>query len=352
VLGTALTIGLGVALGIVRMPGTSPADRPAVNVWETGAMRPGGQRRPTQPSPALTAAMAGAVDLAAVQARNEAAARAAEAPPPAAGQYVTRVSEATFQTDVLDRSFQVPVLIAVTSARAPGGDQLTASLERLATEAAGDWVLAVVDLDENPRIVQALQVRAVPTVFAVIGGQLVPGFEGALPDEQLRGFLEAVVQAGREAGLTALPAGAEAAPVEEPEDPRFAAAEQALDEGDYALAAQRYQQILDAEPNNDQAALALLQVRLMERVESLDPALVQRAESEPDEVPAQLAAADLQMTRNDVDGALRRLLDTIARTSGDDRDKVRERLVEYFELLGADDPRVAPARREMARVLF
>ena len=297
--------------------------------------------------------MAGAVDLAAVQARNEAAARAAEAPPPAAGQYVTHITEATFQTEVLDRSFQVPVLIEVTSARAPGADQLTAQLERLATEAAGGWVLAVIDLDESPRIVQALQVRAVPTVYAVIGGQLVPGFEGALPEDQLRGFVEAVVQAGREAGLSGVaPAADGEAPVEEPEDPRFTAAEAALEDGDYALAAQRYQQILDAEPANTQASLALLQVRLLERVETIDPALAARADTRPEDVEAQLAAADLSISANDADAAFRRLLDLIARTSGDERDRVRERLIEYFDLLGNDDPRVAPARREMARVLF
>ena len=296
--------------------------------------------------------MAGAVDLAAVQARNEAAARAAETPPPAAGEYVVQITEATFQTEVLDRSFQAPVLIAVTSARAPGGDQLTALLERLAGEAAGAWVLAVIDLDENPRIVQALQVRAVPTVYAVIGGQLVPGFEGALPEDQLRGFLEAVAQAGREAGLSAVPpADANEVP-EEPDDPRFTAAEDALEQGDYATAAQRYQQILDVEPNNTQAALALQQVRMLERVESVDPALAAGADSNPDDVDAQLAAADMAMAANDADAAFRRLIDLIGRTAGDERDRVRERLIEYFDLLGSDDPRVAPARREMARVLF
>jgi putative thioredoxin len=298
--------------------------------------------------------MAGAVDLAAVQARNEAAARAAEAPPPAAGQYVVQVSEETFQTEVLDRSFQVPVLIAVHSERAPGSQELSADLARLATGANGTWVLAEIDLDANPRIVQALQVRAVPTVFAVIGGQLVPGFEGVLPEDQLRGFVEAVEQAGREAGLTAVPPAAdgdEATP-EEPEDERFVAAEQALDDGDLALAVQRYQSILDAEPGNTEAGLALKQVRLLERIATLDPQLAAAADSAPDDIDAQLAAADLAMAENDAQAAFDRLVATLARTSDDDRDRVRERLLEYFDLLGADDPRVAPARRAMARVLF
>lgn len=304
--------------------------------------------------------MAGAVDLAAVQARNEAAKRAAEAPPPGPGQTVTAVTEASFQADVLDRSFQLPVLLHLHTSRAPGSEQLTASLQTLAAEANGRWVLANVDVDENPRIVQALQVRAVPTVFAVIGGQLVPGFEGVLPDEQLREFVAAVEQAGREAGLSAAvenapeddaQGGADEQP-EEPDDPRFVAAEEALEAGDYALAAQRYQAVLDTEPANARAQLALGQVRLLERLEGVDDGVAARADADPDDVAAQLGAADLALASNDVQGAFDRLLRALARTSGDERDTVRRRLVEYFDLLGTDDPHVAPARREMARVLF
>jgi putative thioredoxin len=264
------------------------------------------------------------------------------------------VTEATFQAEVLDRSFQLPVVIDVRTTRAPASQQLSAALEQLAREADGAWVLAAIDADANPRIVQALQVRALPTVYAVIGGQLVPGFEGALPDEQLREFVGAVEQAGREAGLAQVPPAADDAGPEqdEPDDPRFVAAEDALESGDYGLAAQRYQAILDAEPANTRAALALGQVRLLQRVASHDADAVARADANPDDVAAQLAAADLELAANDVPRAFSRLLAALERTSGDDRDAVRERLVEYFDLLGPDDPNVAPARREMARVLF
>ncbi len=122
--------------------------------------------------------MAGAVDLAAVKARNEAAARAAEAPAPAAGQYIVEVTEANFQTEVLDRSFQVPVLLVVTSARASSSATLAASLEAIVTQGNGTLVLGKVDADTDVRVAQALQVQAVPVVFAVIGGQLVPGLRG------------------------------------------------------------------------------------------------------------------------------------------------------------------------------
>jgi putative thioredoxin len=297
--------------------------------------------------------MTGAVDLAAVKARSEAAARAAEAPAPAPGQHVVDVTEETFQTEVLDRSFQLPVLIEVHSQRSPASQQLSALLQRLAQEAAGAWLLARVDADANMRVAQALQVQAVPTVFAVLGGQLVPGFEGVLPEQQLREFLAAVSQAAKEAGLPGAPAGDQPdEPVEEPDDPRFVAAEAALQEGDYDLAIERYQAILNAEPANAEAALAMRQVRLLARIESHDPQLAARADSEPDNIEAQLAAADLDLAGNDADAAFARLIGLLARTTGDERETVRQRLVEYFDILGPDDPRVASARRDMARVLF
>jgi putative thioredoxin len=297
--------------------------------------------------------MAGAVDLAAVKARNEAAARAAEAPAPAAGQYIVDVTEATFQTDVLDRSFQVPVLLVVTSSRAASAAPLVASLEAVATEGKGTLVLGKVDADKDMRIVQALQVQAVPTVFAVIGGQLVPGFEGVLPDDQLREFIGAVLQAAAQAGLKGPGLAPEDGTGEQapsaPEDPRFDAAEAALAEGDYELARQRFQAILDVEPANAAAALALHQVALLQRIETYGDLA---AEPGANDVPAQLAAADLNFAAGDANAALRRLLDLLVRTSGEDRDSVRERLIEYFELLGPDDPLVGPARKEMARALF
>jgi putative thioredoxin len=299
--------------------------------------------------------MSGAVDLAAVKARNEAAARAAEAPAPTAGEYVVTVTEANFQSEVLDRSFQVPVLLVVTSARAASSTQLAASLESIINGSGGSLVLGKVDADSDVRVAQALQVQAVPAVFAVIGGQLVPGFEGPLPDDQLREFIGAVLQAAAQAGLTGPGMPGEdddadpAAEPQVPEDPRFDAAEEALADGDYELAKQRFQAILDAEPANAAAASALRQVDLLRRISGYGDV---PADPASDDIEGQLAAADLAFASDDIDGALRRLLDVLPGASGDDRDAVRQRLIEYFEVLGADDPRVAPARREMARSLF
>jgi putative thioredoxin len=311
-------------------------------------MRPGNSA--PQPSPALSAALSGAVDLAAVKARSEAAARAADAPVPTTGEYVIDVTEATFQAAVIDRSFQVPVLMDLWADWCQPCKQLSPILERLANEAAGQWVLAKVDTEANPRIAQALQVQSIPTVYAVIGGQLVPGFQGALPEPQVREFVAAVLQAAEQANLTG-PGGA-TPPAEVPDDPRFDAAEQALAQGDYDTAAKNYQSILDAEPGNIDAAVALRQIALLQRVDKLDPTSVAKADANPDDVGGQLAAADYALSAGDVDGAFARLLATLRRVRGDERDTVRDRLVEYFEILGPDDPRVAPARRALASALF
>jgi putative thioredoxin len=310
-------------------------------------MRPGNSTQ--QPGPALAASLAGAVDLAAVKARTEAAARAAEAPAPASGEYVIDVTEATFQSAVIDRSFQVPVLIDLWADWCQPCKQLSPILERLANESAGQWVLAKVDTDANPRIAQALSVQSIPTVYAVIGGQLVPGFQGALPEAQVREFVGAVLQAAQQANLTA---GGAAPAAEPPADPRFDAAEKALAEGDYGAAARAFESILDAEPSNADAASALRQVALLQRVDKLDATALSRADAAPGDVAAQLTAADYAVAGGDVEAAFTRLLDTLRRTSGDERDAVRDRLVEYFDILGPDDPRVGPARRQLASALF
>jgi putative thioredoxin len=232
--------------------------------------------------------------------------------------------------------------------------QLSPILERLATEGNGSWVLAKIDVDANPRISQALQVQSIPTVYAVIGGQLVPGFQGALPEAQIREFVDAVLQAASQAGLSGAGVAAEddeqAPPL--PDDPRFDAAEEALAEGNFELAEQRFRSILDEEPANAEAALALRQVGLLRRATTASPDALHRAAAHPEDVDAGLVAADLEFLDRQEDAALRRLLALLGRSAGDDRERVRERLVEFFDLLGPDDPRVGPARREMARALF
>jgi putative thioredoxin len=314
---------------------------------------------------ALSRAMAGAVDLAAVKARSDAAAartaKASAAGPgaPAAaapGQWVVDVTEETFQTEVLERSLEVPVVVDLWADWCGPCKQLSPVLERLAEAGGGTWILAKVDVDANPRIAQAFGAQSIPMVVAVVGGQPLQLFTGALPEPQVRQTIDAMIDELRDrmpgiAAAEQAAAGTEPAE-EEFDDPRFVAAEDALDRGDYAAAEAAYQQVLAAEPGNEQATAALAQVRFLARAETADPAAIARADAAPDDVDAQLAAADAELAANRVEAAFDRLVAAVARNFGDDRDRIREHLVGLFELFPADDPRVATARRALARALF
>jgi putative thioredoxin len=310
---------------------------------------------------ALSRAMAGAVDLAAVKARSEAAAARANAPAGAdqaasAGRWIIDVTEETFQADVLERSLDVPVVVDLWATWCGPCKQLSPVLERLAEAGRGTWILAKVDVDANPRIAQAFGVQSIPTVVAVVGGQPLQLFTGALPEPDVRQTIDAMIDQLRDRmpGIVeAERAAAGEEPLEEePDDPRFTAAEDALERGDFAAAEAAYQEILDAEPGNEQATAALSQVRFLARAEQADPSAVTRADAAPDDVEAQLAAADAEVAMDRVEAAFARLVAAVSRTSGDDRDRVRQHLVGLFELFPADDPRVATARRALARALF
>jgi putative thioredoxin len=318
--------------------------------------------------------MSGVVDLAAVKAAQEAKAKAEQARAEAARQggggavspadLVIDVDEAGFESEVLQRSTEVPVVIDFWAEWCQPCKQLSPVLERLAVEYNGKFVLAKIDVDANQMLMQQFGIQGIPAVFAVVAGQALPLFQGAAPEQQIRATLDQLVQVAEQRfGLTGLVVDPDAEPgaaTEEapqtpagPYDHLLEAAVHALDAGDFGGAVQAYKNVLIDDPGNSEAKLGLAQAELLQRVQGADPQEVRKAAAEnPADAQAQIAAADLDLVGGHVDDAFGRLIDTVRRTAGEDRDAVRLRLLELFEVVGSDDPRVTAARRALARALF
>ncbi|HTE74897.1 MAG TPA: tetratricopeptide repeat protein [Actinomycetes bacterium] len=295
----------------------------------------------------------GAVDLSALAARP-AAGPAGPAPVP--GGVVVDVTEADFQAVVVEQSMTVPVVIDFWADWCGPCKQLSPVLERLADADQGRWLLAKIDVDANPRLGQAFQVQGIPAVFAVVKGQPIPLFEGALPEAQVRQYLDELLKVAEANGVTGRVVGGETEPVvdEEPAaDPRYDEAYDAIERGDLDAAAAAYRALLADDPADADAQAGLGQVELMRRTQGVDPAAARaRAAEAPDDVAAQAAAADLDLLDGHVEEAFARLVDLVARSSGDDRDAARTHLVGLFELVGSQDERVARARTALANALF
>ncbi|MGC5053664.1 tetratricopeptide repeat protein [Micromonospora sp. DT48] len=290
----------------------------------------------------------GAVDLSALRTPAPSSAPApVQAGPPAGapggavgGVTVVDVTEATFQSEVLERSLTTPVVVDFWAEWCQPCKQLSPVLERLAVEGGGAWVLAKVDVDANPRLAQMFRVQGIPMVYAVVGGQPVDAFSGVVPEAQLRQWIQAVLKAG---GVS----------VAETEDPRLGEADDALMSGDLDAAEQAYRKILAETPTDAAAEAGLAQVGLARRVAGTDPqAALTAAEANPDDVDAQLLAADIEVLSGLAEQAYQRLVGLVRRTGGDDREKVRQHLVGLFTIAGPEDPVVASARRALASALF
>lgn len=304
--------------------------------------------------------MAGAVDLSGLKSRADAAAKAAQQPPGEDGgaaeshAAIVEATESNFQ-EVVEKSLQVPVVVDLWATWCEPCKQLSPALEKLAREYNGAFLLAKVDVDANPRIAQLFQVQSVPMVIAIAGGQPVDGFAGGQPEPQLRQWIDSLLNQLRDQlpGINAAEqASGSEEPEEEPEDPRFTRAEDALERGDFAEAEAAYQEILASEPNNEQAKAALTQVRFTARAEQADPSAIERADANLDDIDAQLAAADAEVAIGKIDEGFNRLIQTVKRTSGDERNRVREYLVEIFGIFPEGDERVIKARRNLASALF
>ncbi|PYY57750.1 co-chaperone YbbN [Curtobacterium sp. MCSS17_011] len=274
---------------------------------------------------------------------------------------VIDVTDATFQ-DVLELSNVVPVIVDIWAEWCGPCKQLSPILEQLTAEYDGRVVLAKVDADTNPQLVQAFQAQSIPTVAAVIGGRPLGLFVGALPEAQVRDVYEQVLQAAEQNGVSgrvtvdgaAAPADAEQGePEPEPLPPHHQAAYDAIERGDYATAIEEYKTAILQDPHDQMAVAGLAQVSLLDRLNGRTADEIRAAAAAgPQDVQAQLAVADLDISGGHVDDAFGRLLDLVPTVFGGDREALRVRLVEYFELIGSEDPRVVAARRRLANALY
>lgn len=271
-------------------------------------------------------------------------------PPPPGASYVTEIDAQGLEA-LLAQSAKYPIVLELSSPRANAAEMSTA-LAELANEAGGAYLLARVNVDADPQIAAALGIQAVPTVIAVIGGQLAPLWQGTRSKADAKAYLDQLLQVAAANGVVgrAEPASvdAEAGP-----DPRFAEADAAMAAGDFELAVAEFDKILNNTPSDLEAKAGRAQAALLARVSKVDPASAGSAlDAASGDVEAQLSAADVEMSQGRAEAAFARLIELVRNTSGEVRDQVRVRLLELFETVDAADPAVLKARRELMGALF
>ncbi|HPU12450.1 MAG TPA: tetratricopeptide repeat protein [Aeromicrobium sp.] len=297
----------------------------------------------------------GAIDLSALaKPRPETTASAA----PGAAVYAIDATEANFQS-VVESSMRHLVVIALWSPRSPQSVEFTQVLVAATSSYGGALQVARVDADANPGIAQALKAQGVPLVVGLVQGQPVPLFQGTVDGTEIKRYFDELVRLAQENGLTGLAepsASAGAEPENEPEpedDPRFAVADEAYARGDFAAAITEYETLLAQSPADAEVAERLAATKLYARTSTADLQVARKAAADaPGDIAAQLLVADLDVSGGHVEDAFIRLIELIKRIDQDDRNQVREHLLELFTVVGLSDPRVAQARRSLAAALF
>ncbi len=317
--------------------------------------------------PFSTSALRGAVDLSALRRPAPAAGasgppgpRSAGSVPGGGGGLVVQGTDAGFQ-EIATASVRVPSVVLLWSARLPESEQFVSTLAGIVSTYAGRLQLVSVDVDTNPGLQRAFQVQSVPAAFGLVQGQPVPLFTGLLPPQEITPWLDELLKLALQQGVTGrvditgqAPDGADEAETAEPElPPHVQAAYDAIDAGDLAAAVAAYEGALKADPADVEAKLGLAQVRLMRRTEGADLVTARAAAAAaPTDVEAQTLVADLDVLGGHVEDAFARLIDLVRVSGGDERNQVRQHLLELFEIVGPGDERVERARKALMSALF
>lgn len=255
------------------------------------------------------------------------------------------INATNLTAEFLPMSAQKPVVVLCWSARSPESVQMLRDLGKLALADQGSWVLARVNIDEQPQVAQALQTRTIPYGLVFIAEQPIPFVEQALNENQLREVINKILTLAAQQGIGE-------APVEqaEPEEDEAIAA---IDRGDFVAAEASYRALLARKPNDVYGKIGLAQVQLLMRTEGLDAALVmQKAIEEPDNIEIQMQCADVEVMQGDLEQGFKRLLNLISILAGDEQKNAKDRLLEFFALVDSADPRVIKARAALANALF
>jgi len=256
-----------------------------------------------------------------------------------------QVSVENLSTEILPLSLIRPVIVLMWSPRSPESVEMIKTLGKLETDYNGAFALARVDVDTNPEVGQAFQTKSVPYAVAIIAEQMVPLFEQSYPEAQVKMVIDKVLTLASEQGIGEAPA--------EQIEPEETEALDALESGDYIKAEAAYKKWLARKPAENLAKLGLAQTQLLIRTEGLDlNAIVSQSELTPTDVDLQLRAADVEIVNGGVEAAFSRLLHAIKATTGDERIKVKNHLLQLFALVDPSDPRLAAARKELASALF
>jgi putative thioredoxin len=255
------------------------------------------------------------------------------------------VSVENLSSDILPLSLVRPVIVLMWSPRSAESFEMIKVLGKLEVDYKGAFALARVDIEAHPQVAQAFQTKAVPYAVAIIAEQMVPLFEQSYPEAQVRMVMDKVLTLASEQGIGQ-------APVEQMEAEEIEAMD-ALEAGNYVAAEAAYKKWLSRKPSENLAKLGLAQTQLLMRTEGLELSeVIDQSALNPSDIALQLKAADVEIVNGGVEAAFARLIHAVRATSGDERTKVKDHLLNLFALVDQSDPRLVAARKELASALF